>query len=67
VQPSGTVVPLAPSFLAEVQDQIAGMSRADAQAYLESLVAEHKIGGFGTLPEDWETVPEKVVIKPEEG
>jgi hypothetical protein len=66
IRPSGQVVPLSEAFLSEIRAQIAGRSRADAQAYLEGLVAEQKIAGFSPLPETWETVPEKVVLKPEQ-
>lgn len=66
IRPSGKVVPLSEAFLGEVQQQIAGRTRADAEAYLQTLVVDNKIAGFTALPAGWETVPEKVVIKPEQ-
>lgn len=66
IRPSGMVVPLSETFLSEVRHQIAGRSRADAEAYLQTLVEDNKIGGFSALPNGWETIPEKVVIKPEQ-
>ncbi len=63
-QPSGVTAPLAPDFLAQVQEQIRGTSRETARLYLESLVVDRKIASFSELPAEWETVPEKVVILP---
>lgn len=66
IRPSGRVVALSDTFLSDVQQQIAGLPRVDAEAYLQTLVVDNKIAGFSTLPNTWETVPEKVEIKPEQ-
>jgi len=64
VQSEGTVPTLPDSFLANVQQSIAGKKHDEAQQYLDGLVKDGKIGGYSPLPDDWATVPARVVVKP---
>lgn len=62
VQPAGTAPTLPPDLAEEVQRTIAGKPRAEAMEYLRSLVEAGRITAFTSVPDTWETIPERVQI-----
>lgn len=62
--PPGGYQQLSEEFRADIAQNLAGKTREEAQAYLDSLQAENRISAF-TLPEDIaEPIPENVEIQP---
>lgn len=59
--PSQEYLPVSDELIADIEANIRGRPRAEAQAYLDELRARGQIGDF-QLPEDWQTIPERVRI-----
>jgi len=59
--PSREYLPVPDELIADIENNIRGRPRAEAQAYLDELRERGQIGDF-QLPEDWTTIPENVRI-----
>ncbi|GAC1360424.1 MAG: hypothetical protein NVSMB42_20000 [Herpetosiphon sp.] len=49
-------------FAEEVKQKIANKSRDEAEAYLQQLLADHKIAQMPTLQPGWQTIPANIKI-----
>ncbi len=62
VVPQSQTLEVPPELADEIGTQIAGKSRAEAQAYLDQLQANGAIGDF-QLPAEWDPVPTDVKVQ----
>lgn|GEM_PF-3923583 len=62
--PRGSYQPIPSDQLAQIQQALAGRSRAEAEAYLQQLVNDGVISGF-QLPENLDTLPSEPTLEVE--